>query len=61
MFKLTVVCTMISRKLFREILSALHKYVHFHIKEKGIINDINHHLDVLWNEYKYVIIVVTVF
>ena len=43
---------MIHRKLFREILSALHKYIHFHVKEKELIKDVNHHLDVLWNEYK---------
>ena len=42
------------RKLFREILSALHKYIHFHVKEKGLIKDVNHHLDMLWNEYKWV-------
>ena len=40
------------RKLFREILSALHKYIHFHVtEEKGLIKDVNHHLDMLWNEY----------
>ena len=42
------------RKIFREIINALHKYIHFHVEEKGVIKDINHHLDVLWNEYRYV-------
>ena len=42
------------RKLFREILSALHKYINFYVKDKGLIKDVNHHLDMLWNEYKWV-------
>ena len=47
------------RKLFREVLSTLHKYIQFHIEEKEVIKDINHHLDILWNEYRYSMCVYT--
>jgi len=33
-------------------MSALIKYVSFHMEDKAIVNDIEHHFDLLWNEYR---------